>query len=71
MQVYGYIGNRGTHKTPRLMRMIKLAFILSFKWRFQKRIVGNRARKRSLAVLTAVLLALGPSCLELGLEWGY
>lgn len=60
VSIHGYIwgkeGRTGTYKTPKLMRIIKLALILSFKWRFQKRIVGNRARKRSLAVFTAAFV---------------
>ena len=54
---HGAGGREKTYKTPKLMRMIKLILIRSFRCRFQNRIVGNRARKRSLAVFTATLLA--------------
>lgn len=48
------VSGQETYKTPRLINKIKLILILSFRCRFQNRIVGNRARKRSLAVFTAM-----------------
>jgi hypothetical protein len=44
-----------TYKIPRPIRAIKLIFIENFKLRFQNTRVGNTARNRSVAELTATL----------------